>query len=102
MRRLVRLQIRLHRVDLLARLLDRLAPRRGVAFVRWLHCHAQHRARVEVHRMLDLVRQVRSAILHLRDLRVGIVRVLPVVVRALVFPRFVELRQILTRRRLDA
>ena len=52
--------------------------------------------------MLGLVRQVRPPILHLRDLRVGIVRMGPVVVRALLLPLPIEPRQIRARRRLDA
>ena len=52
--------------------------------------------------MLGLVSKVRPAILHLRDFRVGIVRMLPVVVRALVLPLAIEARHVLARGRRDA
>ena len=51
--------------------------------------------------MLRFVREVRPAILHLRDLRVGIVRVHPVFVRRLLPALAIQPRQGLTCRRLD-
>ena len=52
--------------------------------------------------MLRLVRQVRAAILHLRDLRVRVVRILPLVVRQLLLALAVETSQIRPRRRRHA
>ena len=51
--------------------------------------------------MLLLVRKMR-AVLHLRDLGVGVVRVVPVVVRPLFLPFAIESRQVLSGGRLDA
>ena len=45
---------------------------------------------------------MRPPVLHLRDLGVGIVRMLPVLVRALLLPLPIEPRQVRARRRLDA
>jgi hypothetical protein len=44
---------------------------------------------------------MRAAIFHLRDLRIGIVRVFPVVVVALLLPLAVQLRQLLAGGSLD-
>ncbi len=52
--------------------------------------------------MLGLVRQVRAPVFHLRDPRVGIVRMGPIVVRALLLPLPVDARQVRAGRRLDA
>ena len=52
--------------------------------------------------MLGFVREVRAAVLHLRDLRVRIERVLPVFVRRPLLPPPIESRQCLARRRPDA
>ena len=52
--------------------------------------------------MLGFVGQMRPAIFHLRDLRIGIVRVRPVFVRGLLLALPIEPRQVLARRRLDA
>ena len=52
--------------------------------------------------MLGFMRQVRAAILHLRDLRIRIVWILPVVVGALLVPLAVQPGQLLARRSLDA
>ena len=56
--------------------------------IRVLH---RHRAGLQVDRVLGLVSKVRR---HLRDFRVGIVRMLPVVVRALVLPLAIEARHV--------
>ena len=66
-----------------------------------LHRHRHDGPRVHVDPVLGLVRQVRPAVLHLRDLRVRVVRRFPVLVRRLlVLPRPVEPSQLGTRRRL--
>jgi len=52
--------------------------------------------------MLGFVRQVRAAVLHLRDLRVGVLRMRPVVVRPFLLPLPIEARQVRARRRLHA
>lgn len=52
--------------------------------------------------MLGFVRQVRPAALHFRDLRVGILWMDPVVVRAFLLPFPIDPRQIRARRRVDA
>ncbi len=78
--------IRPHRLDLLGGRDQRLDARRRVAVVGILHRHADDRAGLQVDRMLGLVGQMRAAVLHLGDLRVGIVRMRPVVVRALLLP----------------
>ena len=70
--------------------------------IRALHRDGHDRAGLQIDGVLGLVRQVRAAVLHLRDLRVGIVRMRPVVVRALLLPLPIEPRQVLARRRLDA
>ena len=91
-----------HRLDLLGRFNQRLDAGRRVAFVRVLHGHTDDRAGLEIDRMLGFVRQVRPAVLHLRDLRVGIVRMRPVVIRSLLLPLPIDASQVLARRRLDA
>src|SRR5438309_808585 len=58
-----------------------------------------HRSAAEVHRLLHLVRQVRAPIFHLGDARVGIVRVLPLLIRPLARTLPVQPRQLLPRRR---
>lgn len=68
---------------------------------RVLHGDRKHRAAVEVGGVLGLVRQVRAAVLHLGDLRIGIVRILPVVVRSLARTLLVDLCQVSMRQRLD-
>ena len=59
-------------------------------------------AGLRVDRVLSFVRKVRAAVLHLRDARVGVVRMLPVRVAALLRARPIQPRQIRPRRRLDA
>jgi len=73
-----------------------------VAHVGALQCHGNHRARVEIEGVFGLVREMRAAVRHLRDLRVGIERVLPVLVRRAFLPTAIEPRQRLTRGRLEA
>src|SRR5207247_8697054 len=55
--------------------------------------HRYQRAAVEVHGVLRFVREMRAPILHLRDLRVGIRRVGPVLVRGPLLPAPIEPRQ---------
>ena len=58
--------------DLLGRRNRRFDDRRRVAFVRALQGDRDNRAGLEVDGMLGFVGQMRPAILHLRDLRIGI------------------------------
>ena len=67
-----------------------------------LHGHADDGARLEVDGLLCGMSQVRAAVLHLRDLRVRIVWVRPVVVGPFLLPRSVEPGQLGARRRGDA
>ena len=91
-----------HFPDMFAALRQRFVQRIGITRRRGLQGHSQHCARFQIHRMLSFVGQVRTAIFHLRDLRIGVVRVLPVIVIALFLPLAVQLCQLLTSRRLDA
>jgi hypothetical protein len=52
--------------------------------------------------MLGFVGQVRPTIFHLRDLRIGIPRMFPVLVRGFLLALAVQARQVLTRRRRDS
>ena len=77
---------------------ERLDHRRGVAGGGVLHRDAHHGTRLQVHRMLGGVRQMRAAVLHLRDLGVWILRVRPIVVRPLLLAPSVEPGQFSTSR----
>src|SRR5215471_2053525 len=66
------------------------------------HGYGHHRSRLEIYRMLGFVRQVGAPVFHFRDLRLGIVRIHPFVVRSLLGTLAVQLRQILPRRRSDS
>ncbi len=90
------------RFQLLGRLDQRFFNRRGIAFVGRLQRDRHHRARLQIHRVLGLVRQVRTAVFHLRDLGVGIVGMLPILVAGLLLTFLVDLGQLLARRRLDS
>ena len=81
---------------------ERLRDRRGVILVGPLDGHAHDGAGLHVDRVLGCVREVRAAVLHLRDARVGVVRMMPVRVAALLRARPIQPRQIRPRRRLDA
>ena len=91
-----------HRGDVIRRFDQRLDHRRGVAGVGVLHGHPHDGARLQIHRVLGGVRQMRAAVLHLRDLRIGIVRRRPVLVRPLLLPFPIEPRQLGPRGRSDA
>ena len=82
------------RLELLGGFQQRRLHRRGVAPVCPLHGDADDRAGVEINGVLGLVRQMRPAVLHLRDLRVGIVWMRPVVVRGLLLPFPIDPRQV--------
>jgi hypothetical protein len=69
-----------HGLDLLGGFNQRFATGRRIAVVGVLHGQADDRSGLEIDRMLGLVRQMRPAVLHLGDLRVGIVRMRPIVV----------------------
>ena len=79
-----------------------LDDRRRVAGVRALQRDRDNRAGLQIDGVLGFVGQMRPAILHLRDLRIGIGRVRPVFVRRLLLPLPIQPRQVLARRRLDA
>ena len=63
---------------------------------------ATHGARVHIHGVLFFVRKMRAAVLHLRDLRLGVERIVPIRVRPLLLALAIHTRQIFTRRRFDA
>ncbi len=73
----------------------------GVAPVVRLNRHGDDRTRIHIDRMLSLVSQVCATILHFGDLRVWIVKLLPVVILSFLLALAVLSRQILARRRLD-
>ena len=84
---------------------QRVGHRRGISNGGIAHIHRQDRtvaAFGKVHGMLGLMGQVRRAIFHLGDLRVGIVGVVPVIVAGLVFPLLIQLGQLFPRWGLDA
>ena len=87
--------------DLLGRGDGGLDDRRGVADIGTWPCHRDNRAGLHVDGMLGFVRQMRAAIFHLRDRRIGIVGVRPVCVRGLLLPLPIQSRQTLARGRLD-
>ena len=91
-----------HRFDLLRRRDQHLDHRGRVARTGILHGDADDRARLHVDRVLSLVGQVRPAVLHLRDLRVRVLRMRPILVRALLPPLPVEARQLGAGRRRNA
>ncbi len=64
--------------------------------------HPDDRPSLEIDGMLGFVRQVCAAVLHLRDLRVGIMGMGPIVVRAFLLPLPIQPRQIRACRRVDA
>ena len=91
----------LRRFDLLGGGRHRFDDRRRVALVSALQRDRDNRARLEVHGMLGFVGQMRPTIFHLRDLRIRIVRVRPLLIRRLLLPLAIQPRQVLTCRRLD-
>ena len=93
--------LRLHRFNLFGRDDQRLRQRGRITVRCILHRHRDDGARVHVDPVLGLVSQVRPTVLHLRDLRVRILRRFPLLVRRLlVLPRPVEPSQLRPRRRL--
>ena len=86
-----------HFADLFAARPQRFINRVRVARCRRLDRHRNNSAGVQIHRMLGLVGQMRAAILHLRDLRIRIMRVLPFIVRTLPCALAVQFRQLLAR-----
>ena len=77
---------------------ERLDQCRRVPVVGVLHRDAHDGARLQVHRMLRGVRQVRASVLHLRDFRVRILGVRPVVVGPFLLALPVEPGQFSPRR----
>ncbi len=93
--------MRPHRFNLFGRDDQRLRQRGRITVRCILHRHRDDGARVHVDPVLGLVSQVRPTVLHLRDLRVRILRRFPLLVRRLlVLPRPVEPSQLRPRRRL--
>src|SRR5450755_1231875 len=64
-----------------ARFAQRLVQRRRVALIRTLQRHRHHRTRVQIDRVLGLVRQVRAPVFHLRHSRILVRWTLPLLVR---------------------
>ena len=83
-----------HGLKPLRRFRQRLLDRCRIALVGALYRGADDCARLEINRVLGLVCQVRSAVLHFRDLRVGIVRMFPLIVRSLFLALSIDPRQI--------
>ena len=73
--------------------------RGGVALRSPVDGHRDDRSRIHVDGVLLLVRQVRASVLHLRDLRIRIIRVCPLVIRAFLLPLPIQARQVLARGR---
>ena len=94
--------VRRHVTNVLAALGQRFMHRIRIARRGRLQCHRQHRTGFQIHRMLRFVCKMRAAILHLRDLRIRVVRILPVVVGTLLLPLAIQLGQLLARESLDA
>ena len=88
--------------DALACFSYRLLNRRGISFIGPVQRDGDNGAGLHVHRMLGFVSQMRAAILHLGDARIGIVRMPPIIIRSLLRALAVQLRQLLARRRFDA
>ena len=80
----------------------RLGDRRRVALIGTLDRHADDRAGLQVDRVLGLVREMRAPVFHLRDACIGVVRVAPVGVTALLRALPIHAREIGPRGRLDA
>ena len=77
--------------NMFAALSQRFVQRIGITRCRRLQGHGQHCTRFQIHRMFGFVGQMSPTIFHFRDLRIGIVRVLPVVVITLLLPLAVSL-----------
>ncbi len=76
---------------------------RYVAFVGAVERRRHNDARFEINRVLQFVREMRRAVLHLDDLRVRIGLAPPILVRQLLaFALAIEPDEIIDRRRLDA
>jgi hypothetical protein len=94
---------RLDRGEVARGALQRARQAGGVAPVGGVHLGRDHRAGVEVHRVLGLVGQTRAAVLQLGDPRVRIGRALPLRVgQPLALAPAIQPDQVPGRRRLDA
>jgi hypothetical protein len=67
----------------------------------WLNRHSDHGARLKIYRMLGFMSQMRAAIFHLGNARIGIVGMGPVVIRSFLWPFAIQARQIFSPRRFD-
>jgi len=72
-----------------------------VARVNWLHPNRNYHSGFHVHGVLRLVGQMRAPVLHLRDPRIGIVRVHRFLVGALLGPFPIQPRQLCACGRFD-
>ena len=93
---------RRHLADVLAALRQRFMHGFGIAVGSRLQRHSQQRAAFQIHCMLGLVGQMRAAIFHLRNARIRIMRIFPIVVGALLRTFAVQLRQLLAGRCFDS
>ena len=78
---------------------QRRLNRLRVAGIRPLDRHRDDRPAFQIDGVLRFVRQMRASVFHLRDRCVWVLRMLPVVVRALLLPLLVDLRQVFSGRR---
>src|SRR5437016_7864178 len=76
--------------DVLPRLLQGFQNRLRIARSATGHRHRPHRSSFPTHRMLRLVGEVRAAVVQLRDLRLWVMRIHPIVVRSLLRPLAVQ------------
>src|SRR4249919_1337298 len=85
------------------RSLQRTGQRRRIAFVGGVDRRGDNDARVEVDDVLGFVREMRRAVLHSGDLRIGIGLARPVLIRELLaLALTIEPNEVVDRRRLDA
>ena len=101
--RVLRRRCRIHRLEVCLGLRQGLGKRRGVALIGRVQFGRHHRARVQIHRVLGLVGQMRRAILHLGDLGLGVALRNPIRVgKLLALALVLQTRQVLGRGCLDA
>ena len=90
-----------HRFEILSRGGDRVGDRGRIALIGTLDGDTHNGARLHVNRVLGLMREMRAPVLHLGDARVGVVRMPPVRIAALLLARPIQAGQVRARRRLD-
>src|SRR6266849_4594647 len=82
-------------------LAQRFIERGRFALIGALQRDRHHRTRVQIHRVLGLVRQMRASVLHLRNPRVPVRRALPLLIRRAFLALTVQPRQVFVPRRFD-